>query len=150
MTLCFIVEDSRILLGYKKIGLGAGRWNGFGGKVKPGEDVGEAMVRETREESGLVPLRYEKQGILKIRNDEKSEPLEIHVFRALEYQGDVRETDEMLPAWHDIEKLPYDGMWPDDRIWMPAFLAGRKFLANVILKDQSEILSNDLKIVASL
>ncbi|MEK7607017.1 MAG: DNA mismatch repair protein MutT, partial [Patescibacteria group bacterium] len=36
LTLCFIHQSPRILLGMKKRGFGAGRWNGFGGKVEAG------------------------------------------------------------------------------------------------------------------
>ncbi len=39
LTLCLIVDDGRILLGMKKRGFGAGRWNGFGGKVEEGESI---------------------------------------------------------------------------------------------------------------
>lgn len=45
LTLAFIRETSRILLGLKKKGFGEGRWNGFGGKVEPGETIHEAAVR---------------------------------------------------------------------------------------------------------
>lgn len=31
-----------VLLGMKKRGFGAGKWNGFGGKVQPGETIEEA------------------------------------------------------------------------------------------------------------
>ncbi len=34
-----------MLLGLKKRGFGAGKWNGFGGKVNPGEDIVDAALR---------------------------------------------------------------------------------------------------------
>jgi 8-oxo-dGTP diphosphatase/2-hydroxy-dATP diphosphatase len=39
LTLCIIYQHSRILLGMKKRGFGAGRWNGFGGKVAMAETI---------------------------------------------------------------------------------------------------------------
>jgi hypothetical protein len=45
LTLAFVREAGRILLGYKKRGFGCGRWNGFGGKVNPGETEHEGAVR---------------------------------------------------------------------------------------------------------
>ncbi len=48
LTLAFVRESSRILLGYKKRGFGAGRWNGFGGKVQKGETIQEGALRLDR------------------------------------------------------------------------------------------------------
>lgn len=39
LTLAFVNRGEEILLGYKKRGFGAGRWNGFGGKVHVGEET---------------------------------------------------------------------------------------------------------------
>lgn len=44
-TLVLVVQPSRILLGMKKRGFGAGLWNGFGGKVQTGESIEEAAHR---------------------------------------------------------------------------------------------------------
>ncbi|XP_061212981.1 oxidized purine nucleoside triphosphate hydrolase isoform X2 [Neopsephotus bourkii] len=41
-TLVLVVQPQRVLLGLKKRGFGAGLWNGFGGKVQPGESIEEA------------------------------------------------------------------------------------------------------------
>ena len=38
-------RPSEILLGYKKRGFGARKWNGFGGKVEIGETIEEAAKR---------------------------------------------------------------------------------------------------------
>ena len=39
LTLVLILQDEKILLGMKKRGFGAGRWNGFGGKVREDESI---------------------------------------------------------------------------------------------------------------
>ncbi len=44
----------KVLLGMKKRGMGQGKWNGFGGKLKPGETIEECALRELEEESGLI------------------------------------------------------------------------------------------------
>lgn len=44
-TLAFVLDAGKILLGMKKRGFGAGRWNGFGGKVHPGESIEAAAKR---------------------------------------------------------------------------------------------------------
>ena len=39
LTLVFVFNGGKILLGMKKRGFGAGRWNGFGGKVDSTETI---------------------------------------------------------------------------------------------------------------
>ena len=53
LTLCIIYQYPKVLLGMKKRGFGAGRFNGFGGKVENGESIEEAAKREVVEEVGL-------------------------------------------------------------------------------------------------
>lgn len=45
LTLVLVVQPGRVLLGMKKRGFGAGKWNGFGGKVQQGESIVDAARR---------------------------------------------------------------------------------------------------------
>ncbi len=49
-TLCIPITRSRILLGRKKVRWGAGKLNGFGGKIEKGETPKETTIRELKEE----------------------------------------------------------------------------------------------------
>ena len=53
----FASPYSRLLLGMKKRGFGAGKWNGFGGKIEPGETPRQAAIREIREEAFIESVR---------------------------------------------------------------------------------------------
>lgn len=127
LTLCIIQRRSRVLLGMKKRGFGAGRWNGFGGKVLPGETIEAAAKREIREEAGIDVKLAAKVGILEFEFKGKPGVLEVHVFKAEDFSGEPRETEEMRPQWFAETEIPFDGMWPDDRHWIPLFLADKKF-----------------------
>ena len=50
------VDNDRLLLVRRGNQPGAGSWSVPGGRVEPGETVGEAVVREVREETGLEAL----------------------------------------------------------------------------------------------
>ena len=63
-TLLFVITDGRMLLIRKKRGLGAGKINGPGGKLDPGEAPIDAAVREVREEIGVTPSGVSHRGEL--------------------------------------------------------------------------------------
>jgi 8-oxo-dGTP pyrophosphatase MutT (NUDIX family) len=130
-TLLFTVKGKRILLAYKKRGFGEGLWNGVGGKPEKGETIEQTAVRETVEEIGITPTKFEKAGILEFDEYIKGEPGHLvgHVFLCTEFTGTPTESDEMRPRWFDIDKIPYDKMFKDDRYWLPEILAGRKVRA---------------------
>ena len=120
-TLMFIVKDRRILLIEKKRGLGAGKINGPGGKIDLGETALEAVIRETREELLITPLNPRKIGELWFNMSDCPDIL-CHVYRADDHEGEPTETDEAVPVWENIESIPYDRMWADDRHWLPLLL----------------------------
>jgi 8-oxo-dGTP pyrophosphatase MutT (NUDIX family) len=127
-TLCYIIKDGRILLIEKKRGLGIGFWNGPGGHVNQNESIDAAAAREVEEETGLMPKNLEKTGILHFYFGHEGEAdMTVHVFVSKECSGKEKETDEARPNWFPLDMLPYDKMWPDDEIWMPMMLAGKKF-----------------------
>jgi 8-oxo-dGTP pyrophosphatase MutT (NUDIX family) len=61
-VLCFVRREGRLLLIRKKRGLGAGKFNGPGGRIEPGETPEAAAVRETQEELGVTPTALAKAG----------------------------------------------------------------------------------------
>ena len=125
-NLCFIVRDEKILLLRKKRGFGAGKINGPGGKVDPGETPLQAALRETHEELGIQPLAAKQHGELHFQfRDGYS--LHCAVFRARDFEGQPRETDEAAPLWTPLEAIPYDEMWEDDRHWLPLLIRGAHF-----------------------
>ncbi|MFA9262426.1 MAG: 8-oxo-dGTP diphosphatase [Undibacterium sp.] len=148
LTLALLTEDGRILLGMKKRGFGMGRWNGFGGKVHEGETIESGARRETEEECGITVTALEAVGIHEFSFvREPDEVLEVHVFRIDAYTGEPRETEEMKPAWFPVDAIPYDDMWPDDRLWIPTFLAGKKFRTRFLFGENDVVLEQDIQIV---
>jgi 8-oxo-dGTP diphosphatase len=125
-TLCFVIREGKILLIEKKRGLGAGKVNGPGGRIEPGETAEQAAIRETQEEIGITPDSVEWAGDLHFQfRDGYS--LHCSVYRADTWHGELRETDEAKPFWKETDAIPYDRMWADDEHWMPRMLAGQKF-----------------------
>lgn len=127
-TLLLLRRDNQILLAMKKRGFGEGKYNGIGGKLEENETPEEAMVREAQEEIFITPTKYTKVGIIEFLEYFKGEKINVvfHLFVATEWEGTPEESEEMKPQWFDIDKIPYDKMFPDDKYWMPYVLDNKK------------------------
>lgn len=141
-TLLFVVEGERILLIRKKRGLGAGKINGPGGKLDPGETPRQAAIREVTEEIGIVPSGIEPGGVLRFQFID-GYSIHVWVFTATGYDGELIETDEAIPLWYGVDSIPYDEMWSDDIIWLPILLGGQKFAGRFIF-DKDEMLDHTI------
>lgn len=125
-NLLFVIRAGKILLIRKKRGFGAGKINGPGGKIDPGETALQSAVRETLEELGITVLGAERHGDLHFQFQDG---LSLHcaVFRAQNFEGEPRETEEAVPLWTPLDAIPYDEMWADDRHWLPLLIRGAHF-----------------------
>src|ERR1700687_227764 len=97
LTLCLVHQKPNILLGLKKRGFGAGKWNGFGGKLNEGETIEQAAIREVKEEAGIDVGNLTKHGIIEFEFQGNPEILEIHLFRVHAFEGIPEESEEMKP-----------------------------------------------------
>jgi len=131
-TLCYIRKEGQLLLIRKKRGIGAGKINGPGGKVDPGETPLAAAIRETQEEIGVTPILPQQRGELWFHF---SNGLTLHclIFIAEDHEGIPHESEEAIPLWFPLEALPYGEMWADDREWLPLLLAGKHFTGSVLV-----------------
>lgn len=122
-TLCFVVRDGQVLLIRKKRGLGAGKINGPGGKLDPGETPEACAIREVEEELGVTPTGLDRRAEHRFQFVD-GYAIHVHVFFASDCRGEAIETDEAIPLWTDLDAIPYDEMWVDDRLWLPITLGG--------------------------
>lgn len=126
-TLLFIVQNGQVYLSKKKRGHGVGLYNGFGGKVKNYESIEEAMIREAKEEAGIIPTKYMKRGVVHFKEyiDGKLTHADMHVYVATAYEGVLTESEEMTkPEPFDLDKVPYYGMAIGDSQWVQPLLRG--------------------------
>lgn len=125
-TLCFVIRDGKILLIRKKRGLGAGKINGPGGRIEPGESSLAAAIRETEEELVVTPTGVESRGVLHFQFTD-GYSLQCEVFVASGCTGTPTETDEAVPLWTSIDAIPFHEMWADDAHWLPGVIRGGLF-----------------------
>jgi 8-oxo-dGTP diphosphatase / 2-hydroxy-dATP diphosphatase len=150
LTLGLIVKDNKILLGMKKRGFGEGRWNGFGGKLEEGESIEEAMKREMFEECQIKIEELKKIGVINFIFTKESKEMQVHIYIIKKFVGTPIETEEMKPQWFELNKIPYEQMWPDDKIWIPLFLKEKYFSGEVYFLDINTIIKHTIREVNKL
>ena len=130
-TLLFVIKGDQVLLIVKKRGLGAGKINGPGGRLEPGETPRQCAIREVQEEVGVTPRHIRHCGLHRFQFTDGYRLL-VDVFAADDCDGDPIETDEALPMWVPTTAIPYERMWADDRHWIPMMLAGTPFTGRYV------------------
>ena len=145
-TLCFLTDGTpptKVLLGRKKVGLGAGKFNGYGGKVEPGERIEMAVIRELFEESTIQveENQLQKMGVITF-TEPGEQDWQTHVYLVPVWQGSPNETREMTHHWFAVDEIPYDQMWADDQYWLPHVLKGKRVTATIDFNADGETVAN--------
>ena len=134
-TLCLLVRGNpprEVLLGLKRVGFGAGKYTGFGGKVEAGETVAAAAIRELKEETGVKASVKHLRPVARLAFQFPANPAwsqRVHVFLVTRWKGDPVASEEMTPVWFAINNLPYQHMWQDGPYWLPRVLSGQRLRA---------------------
>ena len=137
-SLCHIVQGRRLLLKKANSGISSGKWNGPGGKLERGETPAQNVIREVMEETSLHIVRPAYRGKIEFYlNGRATMDYLVHVFLVRMFSGKPRSSPEGKVRWFDIEKIPYAGMWDDDRYWLPLLLNGIRFEARFFYDDDN-------------
>jgi len=143
-TLCLLIRGnppSEVLLGRKKVGFGAGKYTGFGGKVEARETVAMAAVREMGEETGVKVREKDLQPMGRLTFLFPAEPAwsqVVHVFLVETWDGNPVESTEMTPTWFTMDDIPFEQMWQDGVHWLPRILAGERIQASFTFNEDNE------------
>ncbi|MBX4199983.1 NUDIX domain-containing protein [Candidatus Parcubacteria bacterium] len=129
-----------VWLARKKRKVGAGLWNGWGGKrIKRDRTILDTAIREFKAETqGAVLRRDQLKRVAVINFFEAGERIfKCHVFFGYKdnhgmWNGELAETDEMGPGtWFSWAFLPFEEMMPADREWMTPLFRGQRIKGDV-------------------
>ena len=142
-TLGFIIQNGKILLAMKKRGFGVWLYNWFWWKLEKGETVEQAMIREANEEIWINILEQEKIWVLNFIFEWKEDwNQSVNVFFINKFSWNIEESEEMKPYWFELDKIPYDKMWEDDKNWLPEVLNWEKDIEYDFVFDENGKLSS--------
>lgn len=119
-TLCYIEKDGKYLMLHrikKKNDINEGKWIGVGGHFEYGESPEECLIREVREETGLLLTSYRFRGIITFSADEH-ETEYMCLYTADAYEGTVSNCNEGVLEWIEKEKIEELPLWEGDKIFM--------------------------------
>lgn len=127
----------------KKRGFGVNKWNGVGGKLAGAETFEEAVIRETKEEIGIDILNLSKYAEISFKF-ENGLQIFSEVFLSDSWSNDPAESEEMMPKLYDIQNIPYDHMWGDDKEWLPLVLDFEKLRASFEFDLEDNIIKREI------
>ena len=145
-SLCYLEEDGRYLLLHRTKKAGdenAGKWIGVGGKFLPGESPEECLLRDVKEETGLLLARWRFRGLVTFVALDGRGELEwgeyMHLFTADRWQGELTSCDEGELAWVEKTKLPQLPMWAGDRVFLSLLAQERPFFSLKLVYQGEEL-----------
>lgn len=139
-TLCYIEKEGKYLMLHrvkKHHDINAGKWIGVGGHVENGETPEECLLREVKEETGLVLTAYRLRGLVTFLSD-VCEPELMCVFTTDAFDGEMIECDEGELAWvekSDVLALP---TWEGDRVFLERLLSGDERFFSIKLRYEGD------------
>jgi len=114
----------------------AGKWNGLGGKLEPGETPEECARREIKEESGLQVKKLQWKGFLTFPQFSNQEDWYAFVFVAEADQDEVIDSAEGQLRWIPNHELLELNLWEGDRVFLPWLDQPGFFSAKFIYQDK--------------
>lgn len=139
-TLCYIEQEGKYLMLHrvkKHHDINAGKWIGVGGHVENGETPEECLLREVKEETGLVLTAYRLRGLVTFLSD-ACEPELMCVFTADAFDGEMIECDEGELAWVEKSEVLALPTWEGDRVFLERLLSGDERFFSIKLRYEGD------------
>ncbi|MCL4548662.1 MAG: 8-oxo-dGTP diphosphatase [Bacteroidetes bacterium] len=131
-TLCYVMKDDKTLMLFrnkKKNDVHEGKWNGLGGKFEQGETPEECVIREIKEESGLLIKNPSLRGFITFPMFDGKKDWYVFLYVARKFKGKLINSHEGTLEWIPNEKLLGLNLWEGDKIFIPWLFQDKFFSA---------------------
>jgi len=140
-TLCYIIDREKkvTLMLYRnkrENDFHEGKWNGLGGKFDPLETPEECVIREVREESGLIISTPKLHGLITFPLFDGKDDWYVFLFSADEFEGELINSNEGHLEWIPNDKLLSLNLWEGDQIFIPWLIKEKFFSAKFVYIDK--------------
>ncbi len=146
-TLCYIEKDDKYLMLHrtkKKKDINKNKWLGIGGKFEEGESPEECIIREVKEETGLILKNYQLRCIVTYVST-TWETEYMYVFTSNDFMGDIIECNEGDLQWIDKKEVTKLNTWEGDKIFVEKLQKDSKFFTVKFEYDGEKLIRYDLK-----
>ena len=141
-TLCYLERDNRYLMLHrvkKENDLNHDKWIGVGGHFEKDESPDDCLLREVREETGLILDAWRFRGVITFISD-TWETEYMHLFTADAFHGVMTDCDEGVLEWVDKAAVPSLPLWEGDKLFLrllsedvPPFLMTLKYQGDTLV-----------------
>ena len=118
-TLCYIERDGKYLMMHrvkKEHDINKDKWVGIGGHFEADESPEECLLREAKEETGLLLTDYKQRGIITFISD-KWQTEYMFLYTATGVAGKIGACDEGTLEWIAKEQVYELPLWEGDKIF---------------------------------
>lgn len=144
-TLCYIEKDNKILLLHrikKEHDVHEGKWIGVGGKIEQGESPEECIIREVKEETGLIINAPFLRGVMTFPKFKDNEDWYVFLYTADNFTGDLIDCTEGILKWVDKEKVLEMPTWEGDLIFLKWILEKRNFFSAKFVYENGKLVDH--------
>ena len=145
-TLCYIEKNNKYLMLHrtkKENDINKDKWLGIGGKFEEGESPEECIIREVKEETGLILKSYKLRCIVTYTSN-KWETEYIYVFTSNDFTGEQIECDEGDLQWIDKNEVIKLNTWEGDRIFAEKIQKDNTFFTVKFIYDEEKLVKYSL------
>lgn len=144
-TLCYIEKNEKYLMLHrvlKKNDINKDKWIGVGEHFENGESPEDCLLREVKEETGLILTAYQFRGIITFVFSSQGKETDTEymcLYTADEYEGELISCSEGNLEWINKKDIFSLNLWEGDKLFFRLLEEGRPFFSLKLVYQDDEL-----------